>query len=308
MMTISVHAQPVVRAFHVLGALGAALVGAPAALAQYPDVLSPVEVGAATVAAIEEHWPEFVREAALGGLAGTWSSPLTTPDDAAWAIEDFICFIACTPQARAAATAMLADPENSRRPAISLVPDVMALNAREVSGLRGADAPHALEVAAHAPVGGETAELGCEPYGVATQIVSPLPLRIEQRPGRVLLRYEEYGALRTVLVDGRGDPSADFSLDLGLSVGRFDGDSFVIETNEIPPGRFHLAFGGGPYSEKLRIVERYTVSDDGDWLFLTLRIEDPATLAAPLLLIKSWRRTPDVELLPYSCDAVSGQR
>ena len=57
----------------------------------------------------------------------------------------------------------------------------------------------------------------------------------------------------------------------------------------------------------LRATERYTLSDDGDWLFLVLELVDPATLSEPLILTKSWRRSPNAAILQYRCDVMAGQ-
>lgn len=302
-------------------------------MAQFPDLDSPTECPGcrpALEALAQTADPRPTRSRAKHrrgviehpALAGTWSSPLTSADDRAWAVEDFLCFVACTPGARTAATALLREPATAAQPAVSLLPRIIAFNLKDAMSVRKRAAPpagsHLGPVAAPPGSGNVVASASfganvpaskpsCEPFGFATQVVSPLPLKIDQYPGRVVFHYEEFGAERTVLFDGRGDPSAAASLPLGLSRGRFEGDAFVVETDHIRAGRFYDWFGGDRYSNKLRATESYTTSTDGRWLNLTLRLEDPETLEAPLILVKRWRRA-DVEILPYSCDAISGQR
>ena len=209
-------------------------------------------------------------------FAGTWSSALTSSDDPAWTLTDFFCVVACTPEERAAATARLTDPANAHRPALELLPQ-------------------------RAP------KFSCDPHGFASQVVSPLPLRIEQRPGHVVLHYEEFGAERAISLGGHDAPSAHQPHSFGVSKGRFENGAFVVETSHIPAGRFHDSFGGAPHSDGLRATERYTMSDDGDWLFLVLELVDPETLSEPLILTKSWRRSPNAAILQYRCDVMSGQ-
>jgi hypothetical protein len=289
-------------------------------LAQFPDVDSPTECPGCRAALVRLSQAE--QPSRRPALEGTWSSPLTTPADSAWSVEDFLCFVACTPEARTAATALVNAAEESH-PISDLLAQVIGINARGALSLqkqrRWQNGLHADIVTSPAPssVLGAPAAYGaglpfakpsCNPFAFPTQVVSALPLKIEHRADRLVFRYEEFGAVRTILFDGRGDPSADPSLPLGLSRGRFEDNAFVVETTDIPPGRFYDWFGGIRYSDKLHAVERYTTSDDGQWLDLTLRLEDPETLEAPLTLLKRWHRAPDLEILPYSCDAISGQR
>jgi hypothetical protein len=209
-------------------------------------------------------------------FAGTWSSALTSSDDPEWTLTDFYCVVACTPEERAAATARLTDPANAHRPVLELLLQ-------------------------RAP------KFSCDPHGFASQVVSPLPLRIEQHPGQVVIHYEEFGAERAISLTGHAAPSADQPLSFGVSKGRFEDGAFVVETSHVTAGRFYDGFGGGMHSEGLRATERYTLSGDGDWLFLVLELVDPKTLGEPLILTKSWRRSPNAAILQYRCDVMSGQ-
>jgi hypothetical protein len=246
-------------------ALAAALLASPAA-AQFPDLLSDTECPGCS-AGLPDRLP---------ALAGTWSSPLTSSDDPAWALEDFFCVAACTPAARAAATAYLREPANAHRPVLELLAQV------------------------------QNPKFACDPRGFASQVVSPLPLKIEQQRGRVVLRYEELGAERLVALGEHDAASKHQPHPFGISTGRFENGAFVVETSHIPAGRLYDGFGGGPHSDRLRAIERYTTSDDGRWLFLVLVLDDPTTLGERLVLTKSWRRSPN-EILRYNCDVMSGQ-
>jgi hypothetical protein len=237
-------------------------------------------------------------------IAGTWSSALTASDDAGWTLEDFLCFVACTPEARASATAALENPENSSRPWNELSAEVVAQNAKSAAKLAITSNESAND--ASMPRLPRAPSFSCDPLGFASQVISPLPLRIEQRAGRVVLRYEELGAERTVTLDA---PSAARNTvgatPFGTSTGRFEHGAFVIETTGIAAGRLYGWFGGMPHSGELRAIERYTTSDDGNSLELTLELHDPETLRAPLIVTKRWRRVPGVEILHHGCDVMS---
>jgi hypothetical protein len=286
-------AQPILRGLRTSAlraaavAWAASIFGLPAD-AQFPDALSDIECPGCRAHLEARVQPAEAAQADTQGkpgpearppqLAGTWSSALTSSDDPAWALEDFFCVVACTRETRASATALLEDPANAHRPMAELL-------------ARAATAP----------------KFACDPHGFASQVVSPLPLEIRQQPGRVVLRYEEFAAERTILLDGHVSHSAHHAWPLGVSKGRFEDGAFVVETTHTPSGRLYDGLGDGVHSDKLRAIERYTTSPDGNWLFLVLRLEDPEALREPLILLKSWRRTPNAEILSHHCDVMSGQ-
>jgi hypothetical protein len=258
-----------------------------AAYAQFPDLLSETECPGCRVAL----------------LAGTWSSPLTSADDPAWALEDFFCLAACTPEARATATALVSDPENTGRATLELYDEVVWTNARHAASLL---TPAGLaEGASVTPT--RAPRFGCDPHGFASQVISPLPLEIELEPGGFGLRYEEFGARRTVRLHGAPDTKASGPTPFGVSKARFEDGTLIVETRDVSAGNLYDWFGGGPHSNRLRATERYRTSDDGEWLFLVLELEDPETLREPLAVEKSWRRTPDARIAQHGCDVMSGQ-
>ena len=125
-----------------------------------------------------------------------------------------------------------------------------------------------------------------------------------------MFHYEEFGVERAISLDygGHDAPSAQSNRTRSASRrGCLENGAFVVETSHVPAGRFHDSFGGGTHGDGLRATERYTLSDDGDWLFLVLELVDPATLSEPLILTKSWRRSPNAAILQYRCDVMSGQ-
>jgi hypothetical protein len=270
-----------------MGALG------PPARAQTPDVLSEAECpGCAKALGLDSR------------IAGTWSSALTSSEDPEWRLEDFFCFIACTPEARAGATLLLEDPANAASPTLDLYARVVNANASQAAGhmtpTARAKVPQNLDPT-RSPM------FACDPHGFASQVVSPLPLEIVQYPGAFVLHYEEFNVVRTIPIGGGGRRHPPHPHPFGVSGGRLEHGALVVETSGIPAGRFYDWFGGGPHGDQLRATERYSTSDDGHWLLLELTFDDPETLREPLVLTKRWRRTPDVEIRSYGCDVMSGQ-
>jgi hypothetical protein len=252
------------------------------ALAQFPDVLSESECPGCG--------------ARFASFAGLWSSPLTAAAEPGWALEDFFCVAACTVEGRAAARGLLADAETAHRSALELYPDAFAANVRSV-GRHSARASGPLAT-------GRLPGFSCDHPGLAAQVVSPLPLQIETEAERVVLRYEESGAERSIPLDGDTRSHGDRT-SFGVSKGRFERGVLVVETSGIPAGRLSDWLGGLPHSDALHALERYSVSADGQWLVLELTLEDPATLAKPLVVTKRWRRTPQEHLARHVCDVMS---
>jgi hypothetical protein len=139
--------------------------------------------------------------------------------------------------------------------------------------------------------------LRCEPWGLARQIFARHQLEIRQRGNdRIELRYGEWDARRTVYLDGRPRPANQAPAVMGHSVGRWEGETLVIETSGIGANRTSWL---GEHSDQLRVVERYTRSQDGNTLMLKATIEDPWSLQEPVVIQKTWRWAPEEQITPY---------
>jgi hypothetical protein len=220
-------------------------------------------------------------------LQGMWSDPPTTT-------ADTICMFACTDWLMERFNALLDDPANNARPAFEL------LFVAEQEQHERFIVPR-LTAASLATVNRDPADdpsfLYCEPPGFARQIFTPHQLKITASSAdRIEMHYGEWDARRTVWMDGRGKPPGAPPTPMGFSVGRYDGDTLVIETTGIAP---NLAPWYGRHGEHLRVVERYARSADGTRLLLTATFEDPWALAEPLVYKKVWGFAPEQEIFPY---------
>jgi len=120
----------------------------------------------------------------------------------------------------------------------------------------------------------------CKPQGVPR--MGP-PSQIVQTPGQVVFLYGTSNLFRVVPTDGRphradADPSY-----MGDSVGRFEGDTLVVDVTAFNDDTW-LGSDGYFHSEKMHVVERLTRK--GDVLVYTATVEDPLVLAKP------WTLTP----------------
>jgi len=101
-------------------------------------------------------------------------------------------------------------------------------------------------------------------------------------------------------MDGRKHPEDPSPTWYGHSIGRWEGDTLVVDTIGLND-KFWLDPGGTPHTEKLHLVERYTRTD-----FTTLRrevtVEDPGAFTRPFTVTYTARLgTPESEILEYIC-------
>ncbi len=139
----------------------------------------------------------------------------------------------------------------------------------------------------------------CAPKGMAFIMEAPYPIEFVDQGDEILLRLEEYDLVRTISLA----PDAAFheqpaSL-LGRSVGRWEGDTLVVETTGINYPHFDKT--GIPQTEAVRNDERFSVSADGSRLEYSVTVTDPAIFTEPVVLTKTWVWRPGEELQHYDC-------
>jgi len=122
----------------------------------------------------------------------------------------------------------------------------------------------------------------CDPMGFPRILWNPtLPgMRMVQTPGQVIQLFESGRAWRDVWTDGRKLP-ADGEAEprwYGYAVGKWDGDTFVVNSNNYMDKTW-LDQYGSPHSDEMTIQERYRRPDRGH-LELFLDITDPKAYAA----------------------------
>ena len=138
----------------------------------------------------------------------------------------------------------------------------------------------------------------CVP-GMPKLIVLPYPYKIVQVPGMMLMLYEGFTTYRQVFTDGRALPKDPQPAWLGYSVGKWDGETFVVDTIGVNE-RTWLDNAGRPHSDAMHLTERYHRRDFGH-LDVQLTIDDPKTYTKPWTVSESAVLLPDTDLLEYAC-------
>lgn len=143
--------------------------------------------------------------------------------------------------------------------------------------------------------------LRCVSPGLVRVSGWPYPLEILQSDDRITILYESFREVRRIFLDGRGYPEDLPHRAMGYSLGHWEGSTLVVETEMLTPGFVDLA--GQPVSENARVVERMSLSNDGQILRSELTLYDSANYRRPITRHRSWRKTPQTVILEYDCDS-----
>jgi hypothetical protein len=131
--------------------------------------------------------------------------------------------------------------------------------------------------------------LHCDPEGPPRILNRPNPFEIVQIPGRVFMFFEEQHIWRTIWADGRALPKDPEPSWLGYSVGKWEGDTFVVDTIGFNDKSWADAYGN-PRSEQMHLTERYRRLNH-DTLEMQIIMDDPKSYT------KSWVSPPKLHKL-----------
>jgi hypothetical protein len=129
-------------------------------------------------------------------------------------------------------------------------------------------------------------------------IGNPYPRDFVDQGDTILMRLEEYDAVRTIHMTPAPPGEEPPDSPLGYSVGRWENDTLVVTTTKIRNATFRL---GIPLGEDLEIVERFTPSADGSRLDYRMTVTDPTVFLEPAEFDTSWIYIPGATVEPYDC-------
>ena len=139
----------------------------------------------------------------------------------------------------------------------------------------------------------------CLPFGLSRSVNAPNPFQIVQNAGYVAFLFEVNNWFHVVPTDGRDiskDPNPQW---FGHSVGRWDGDTLVVETRGFN-GWTRLDTIGHPHSDQLHLTQTFKRTD-ADHIAYTVTVDDPVFYTRP------WKNERVLtkqkgELIEYSCE------
>ncbi len=121
-------------------------------------------------------------------------------------------------------------------------------------------------------------------------------IELFQSPGLVAISLEMIHETRLVHIGGTPPPPA-VQFDLGHSVGRWEGDTLVIETTNFRPG---MSMGPAPNSDQLKVTERLTMMNP-DQIRYEAWVADPLVMEGQYKLDIPWLRHPGYGMFEYAC-------
>jgi len=142
----------------------------------------------------------------------------------------------------------------------------------------------------------------CLPFGIMRSMnVGGYPIQIMQNSKYLAFLFEQSTWFHVVYMDGRGHPAEVEPTWFGHSIGRYDGDTLVVDTVGFN-GKTRLDTIGHPHSDKMHVIQTFKYTDP-DHLAYEVTVDDP------VYYTKAWknqrvftRMPPGQELIEYSCE------
>ena len=149
----------------------------------------------------------------------------------------------------------------------------------------------------------------CEPMNYPDMFNAPYLFDIRVDGNAIVIHNQPWEAERRIPLDGSEVNTVPDKV-FGVVRGRLDGATVVLESERFPPSRWGLGsatqfLGSGadvPSSAQKKLVERFTLSDDGLTLAYDYTVEDPAYLTQPFSgRLQFTRVAADTPMYPYDC-------
>ena len=151
-------------------------------------------------------------------------------------------------------------------------------------------------------------DANCMPMGITQFHMQPQPRKIVQTPKLIVILYESNYGQRYIYLDGRKLPPAGEPQPwwYGYSVGRWDGDTLVVETNNLRGAEESQYDGwldvrGTPFSGQATFTERIRRPMFGK-LEIDVTLDDPKALTKPFTVRINQRVMVDEEPIEFVCN------
>ncbi len=148
--------------------------------------------------------------------------------------------------------------------------------------------------------GKEDPQAYCVLSGVPRENVVPYPLKILNSKREIIVLYEALHSYRQIFMDGRPLPKGPNPAWMGYSIGRWDGDTLVVNSSGFEENNW-IDNSGHPGTESLRLTEKFRRVDFGH-IHLEMTIDDPKAYTKPWTVNLEFTASPDIELIEYVCD------
>jgi len=139
----------------------------------------------------------------------------------------------------------------------------------------------------------------CLPQGLPTPAsIGPFMAKTVQTPLLLVVLFEDSGGFRQIFLDGRPHPPDPDPSWVGHSIGKWDGDTLVVDTIGYNDKSW---IGIYPHSEMLHVTERIRRPDVGH-LEIRVVFDDPGAFSRPWNQTLNWELAPAEEVVAYVCE------
>jgi hypothetical protein len=139
----------------------------------------------------------------------------------------------------------------------------------------------------------------CLPSGVPGLVAYSHPYKIVQTSDLVVILYESQTMFRQIFMDGRAHPKDPEPTWMGYSVGKWEGDTLVVESIGFNDQTW-LDGMGHPHSDAMRLTERYRRRDVGH-MDIEVVIDDPKAYTRQIRYVQPQALLTDGDLIEYIC-------
>ena len=149
--------------------------------------------------------------------------------------------------------------------------------------------------------GKDNPDAHCLPMGFMQFHTHSEPRKIVQTRDVILIIYEANSGLRQIFTDGRSLPDKDAQpWWYGYSVGRWEGDTLVVETTGFIDNIW-LDVRGSPMTSAAKVTEKFRRVNYGN-LEIEITVDDPKAYTKPWTVKVNQRIFPDTELIEFICE------
>jgi hypothetical protein len=145
----------------------------------------------------------------------------------------------------------------------------------------------------------------CWPAGMPLIMTRVWPIAMVQLPTVIYMTSAFMNSLRVIYLDGRqhSDPDIVVRSFNGESVGRWEGDTLVVDTRHFVNDHHWMDQGGSsiPASDQLHIIERIRLLNNGTTLEIEFIMTDPRNWEGEWKMTKRWKRVDDTDITEVEC-------
>ena len=146
-----------------------------------------------------------------------------------------------------------------------------------------------------------TVQKDCIPIGEPALMFYPVATTVRVEKDRVVMDVDWMESQRIIYLDGRAHPPANQTFLHGHSVGRWEGDTLVVETTNFREHPMGLSTSL-PSSTQKKLTERFRLGDDRKTLIYSGTVEDPVYLTKPGEWSGKWEYRPGMPHSNQKCD------